>query len=85
MTPEYPQKHIAPLLWKIWGPIPTECQLFLMITVLEKSRHMNILHSKDYRFSKIPMVSAYKQCGNSALVPVMRRIVEQIMNAVEND
>lgn len=51
MTHEYPQKHIifAPLLWKIWGPIPTECQLFLMITVLEKSRHMNILHSNNFQ------------------------------------
>ena len=33
---------------------------------------------KDYRFSKIPMASAYKQCGNSVVVPVIRRIAENI-------
>ena len=33
---------------------------------------------KEYRFPKIPMASAYKQCGNSVVVPVIRRIVEKI-------
>lgn len=33
---------------------------------------------KDYKFSKIPLDSAYKQCGNSVVVPVVRRIAEQI-------
>lgn len=33
---------------------------------------------KDYRFPKIPMASAYKQCGNSVVVPVIRRIAENI-------
>lgn len=33
---------------------------------------------KEYRFPKIPMVSAYKQCGNSVVVPVIRRIAEKI-------
>lgn len=33
---------------------------------------------KDYRFPKIPMASAYKQCGNSVVVPVIRRIAEKI-------
>jgi len=33
---------------------------------------------KDFRFSKIPMASAYKQCGNSVVVPVIRRIAEKI-------
>lgn len=36
---------------------------------------------KDYRFPKIPMASAYKQCGNSVVVPVIRRIAENIMKA----
>ena len=31
-----------------------------------------------YRFPKIPMASAYKQCGNSVVVPVIRRIAENI-------
>ena len=33
---------------------------------------------KEYRFPKIPMASAYKQCGNSVVVPVIRRIAENI-------
>lgn len=33
---------------------------------------------KDYRFPKIPMASAYKQCGNSVVVPLIKRIAEKI-------
>ena len=33
---------------------------------------------EEYRFPKIPMASAYKQCGNSVVVPVIRRIAEKI-------
>lgn len=33
---------------------------------------------KDFRFSNISMNSAYKQCGNSVVVPVIRRIAERI-------
>lgn len=33
---------------------------------------------KEYCFPKIPMASAYKQCGNSVVVPVIRRIAERI-------
>lgn len=38
---------------------------------------------KDYRFPKIPMASAYKQCGNSVVVPVIRRIAENIIKVFE--
>lgn len=38
---------------------------------------------KDFRFSGIPMNSAYKQCGNSVVVPVIRRIAEQIKKVGE--
>lgn len=34
---------------------------------------------KEFRFPKIPINSAYKQCGNSVVVPVIRRIAEQIV------
>lgn len=34
-----------------------------------------------FRFANIPMNSAYKQCGNSVVVPVIRRIAEQICNS----
>lgn len=35
---------------------------------------------KDYHFPKIPMTSAYKQCGNSVVVPIIKRIAESIMS-----
>lgn len=38
---------------------------------------------KDYRFPKIPIASAYKQCGNSVVVPVIRRIAENIAIALQ--
>ena len=38
---------------------------------------------KEYRFPKIPMASAYKQGGNSVVVPVVRRIAENIRIALE--
>ena len=37
---------------------------------------------KDYRFPRIPISSAYKQCGNSVVVPVIRRIAENIMKVM---
>ena len=40
---------------------------------------------KDYRFPNIPMASAYKQCGNSVVVPVIRRIAEQIHEALKDE
>ena len=33
---------------------------------------------KEFRFPKIPINSAYKQCGNSVVVPVIRRIASRI-------
>lgn len=38
---------------------------------------------KDFRFAKIPFESAYKQCGNSVVVPVIRRIAEQIKEVIK--
>lgn len=40
---------------------------------------------KDYRFPKIPIASAYKQCGNSVVVPVIRRIAENIMKVMSDE
>ena len=37
---------------------------------------------KEFRFPNIPLNSAYKQCGNSVVVPVIRRIAEEIANLV---
>lgn len=38
---------------------------------------------KEYRFPKISLESAYKQCGNTVCVPVIRRIAEQIKKVME--
>lgn len=38
---------------------------------------------REYRFSQISMASAYRQCGNSVAVPVVRRIAEQIKKVME--
>lgn len=37
---------------------------------------------KEFRFLNIPMASAYKQCGNSVVVPVIRRIAEKIKEVI---
>lgn len=39
---------------------------------------------KGYRCPNISTSSAYKQCGNSVVVPVIRRIAENIMKAMKN-
>lgn len=39
----------------------------------------------DFRFPNISMASAYKQCGNSVAVPVIHRIAENIMKAIQDD
>lgn len=38
---------------------------------------------KGFRFSNIPMQQAYKQCGNSVVVPVVKRIAEEIMRVLK--
>jgi DNA (cytosine-5)-methyltransferase 1 len=38
-------------------------------------------YPKEFGFPNIPMASAYKQCGNSVVVPIIRRIAVQILKA----
>lgn len=38
-------------------------------------------YPKSFGFPKIPMASAYKQCGNSVVVPVIKRIAAQIFDS----
>lgn len=38
---------------------------------------------KDFRFPKIPLKNAYTQCGNSVVVPVIRRIAENIIKVIK--
>jgi len=37
---------------------------------------------KEFRFPNISLNSAYKQCGNSVVVPVIRRIEENIYKVI---
>ncbi len=37
---------------------------------------------KNYRFSQTPKASTYKQCGNSVVVPVIKRIAENMMKVI---
>lgn len=39
---------------------------------------------KDFKFPKISLNSAYKQCGNSVVVPVIKRIAEEIIKVMIN-
>lgn len=39
---------------------------------------------KDFVFKGISLNSAYKQCGNSVVVPVIRRIAEKIKENYQN-
>lgn len=39
---------------------------------------------KDYSFKGISLESAYKQCGNSVVVPVIRRIAEKLHLIMDN-
>lgn len=38
--------------------------------------------SQEYRFPKIPISSAYKQCGNSVVVPIIKKIANNIMKVL---
>ena len=37
---------------------------------------------KDFKFPRIPLKKAYTQCGNSVVVPVIKRIAENIMKVI---
>ena len=36
-------------------------------------------YPKSFKFPKVPMAEAYKQCGNSVAIPVIKRIAEKII------
>ena len=38
-----------------------------------------------FRFANIPLNSAYKQCGNSVVIPVIKRIAEQICKSLNKE
>lgn len=75
--------YICPTLTANMGTFPDRVPIILDDYGIRKITPYECLalqgFPKDFRFPKIPMASAYKQCGNSVVVPVIRRIAEKIM------
>jgi DNA (cytosine-5)-methyltransferase 1 len=74
--------HICPTLTANMGTFPDRVPIIKDDYGIRKITPYECLalqgFPKEYRFPKIPMASAYKQCGNSVVVPVIRRIAEKI-------
>lgn len=74
--------YICPTLLANMGTFPDRVPIILDDYGIRKITPYECLElqgfPKKYRFPKIPMASAYKQCGNSVVVPVIRRIAEKI-------
>lgn len=77
------KKHfICPTLTANMGTYPDRVPVILDDFGIRKITPQECLalqgFPNDFKFSGIPMNSAYKQCGNSVTVPVIRRIAEEI-------
>lgn len=84
-----PKAHyICPTLTANMGTYPDRVPIILDDYGIRKITPYECLalqgFPKDFRFPKIPMASAYKQCGNSVVIPVIRRIAENIMKVIAN-
>lgn len=64
--------------------MPTVCSLFSGIGGIDLG-FIQAGFPKEFRFPKISMASAYKQCGNSVVVPVIRRIAERIYEVMKDE
>jgi len=73
---------VCPTLTANMGTYPDRVPIILDNFGIRKITPMECLalqgFPKELKFKGIPMNSAYKQCGNSVVVPVIRRIAEQI-------
>ena len=78
----YKAYRVCPTLLASMGSYPESIPIILDDYGIRKITPYECLalqgFPKEYRFPKIPIASAYKQCGNSVVVPVIRRIAEQI-------
>ena len=78
--------YICPTLTANMGTYPDRVPIILDDYGIRKITPYECLtlqgFPKTYRFPKIPMASAYKQCGNSVVVTVIRRIAENIMKVM---
>lgn len=79
--------HLCPTLTANMGTYPDRVPVVLDDFGIRKITPYECLALQgfpgDYRFPKIPMASAYKQCGNSVVVPVIKRIAEQIKKVMD--
>ncbi len=74
--------YVCPTLTANMGTFPDRVPIILDNYGIRKITPYECLalqgYPKDYKFPKIPLASAYKQCGNSVVVPVIKRIAEKI-------
>lgn len=79
--------HLCPTLTANMGTYPDRVPVVLDDFGIRKITPYECLALQgfpgDYRFPKIPMASAYKQCGNSVVAPVIKRIAEQIKKVMD--
>ena len=82
----YKSYKVCPTLLASMGSYPESIPLILDDYGIRKITPYECLalqgFPKNYRFPKVPMASAYKQCGNSVVVPVIRRIAENIFKVL---
>lgn len=80
--------YICPTLTANMGTYPDRVPIILDDYGIRKITPYECLalqgFPKDFRFPKIPLNSAYKQCGNSVVVPVIKRIAENIAEVLKD-
>ena len=78
--------YVCPTLTANMGTFPDRVPVILDDYGIRKITPYECLalqgYPKDFTFPNIPMASAYKQCGNSVVVPVIRRIAENIKKSL---
>jgi len=76
----YKSYRICPTLLASMGKFPDTIPIILDDYGIRKITPYECLALQG--FPKIPLLNAYKQCGNSVVVPVIRRIAEKICEII---
>lgn len=83
----YKSYRICPTLLASMGKFPDSIPVVLDDYGIRRITPYECLalqgYPKEFVFPNVPMASAYKQCGNSVVVPVVRRIAEQIIKVMD--
>ena len=86
---DYKAYYICPTLLASMGKFPDTIPVLLDDYGIRRITPYECLalqgFPKGYRFPKIPMHQAYKQCGNTVCVPVIRRIAERIYEVLKDE